>query len=128
MVEELIYVNNTSSAFINKNNQFIYEVCVFCKVANYYSLIDRAYYISDKELKIVRTFQYGPDSLIRCELYSAPFAWLMENQYYRYIAPAKKKRIVKPKNDENVKPEISVNKSSSGGTIRKAGRPRTKKL
>ena len=103
MNKEEVYLRGHDIALINKNNEFVYEVSVFCKIKNYYSLINRALYTSKKELSIVRTFQYNGYTIIRADLYSAPFWWLLENRFTKYIPAVKK---------TNTPPTLIVNKQS----------------
>jgi len=103
MAKEDVYIKGHDIALINKNNEFIYEVSVFCKIKNYYSLINRAFYVSPKELSIVRTFQYNGCTIIRADLYSAPFWWLLENRFVKHIPEVKKL---------STQPKIIVNKQS----------------
>ena len=101
MTKEDVYIKGHDIALINKNNEFIYEVSVFCKIKNYYSLVNRVLYRSSKELSIVRTFQYNGCTIIRADLYSAPFWWLLENRFVKYVPIVKK---------SNPQPKIIVNK------------------
>lgn len=108
-MEENIYVNKRNSAFINTNRKFVYEVCVYCYYKNYYSIVNRAYYSSDVEItNYVRSFFRDPHTEIRCELYSAPLPWLLDNGYTKYQKPDKKKSTKKSKIKENDKSQVTV--------------------
>lgn len=99
---ETLYVNKKSAVYLSKNNDFIYEVCVFCRYKNYYSLIDNVHYAANKELEsIVPSFVMNASTKITCELLAAPLGWLLDNGYLKYQKPDKKKSTKKSnKNDK----------------------------
>lgn len=109
MAKEKIYVKGNDSSLVNLNNQFVYEVCIFCRTKKYFSLSNRTYYVSDKELAIVKTFQYNSVTLHRTYLHSAPLRWLLDNDFILYTPPIKKP-VVKSITEQNVKSKTKTNK------------------
>lgn len=106
MNKQTLFFRGNNYIFINLNNHFIYEVSVYCRFKKYFSRVNNVLFISKKELSIVPTFNVNANTIIRCELYSAPFEWIKENDYKLYVPPEKKSKIIK--NKENEKKKISV--------------------
>lgn len=108
---ELVYVNQTEAVLVNTNNEFVYEVSVFCQYYRYYSLIDRKFYSSKQAINgVIPYFKRDEHTKIVCLLYSAPISWLLENGYTKYVKPEK---IIKTKPIKNAKSKTSIGKSRS---------------
>lgn len=72
MYTEEVYIKDKDIAFIDNNNQFLYQVRIYCQIKKYYCLIDNVLYSSPKELSFVRSFQYNAVTRISCELFFSP--------------------------------------------------------
>jgi len=95
MVEE-IYVKGDQFVRIDECNRFIYEVSVYVKYQNIYSMVNHKYFSSDKEIvTFIDKVVINQFTTIYCELYSAPKEWIIENEFTLYIKPEKKKRVKK---------------------------------
>lgn len=85
------YLDN--HVLVDNDNLFVYEVSVFVKFKNYFSMVKNTYYSSSKEIKnIVYCYNKTPNVQIITELFSAPKDWLLENNYSLYIPKEKKKK------------------------------------
>lgn len=104
-VEETeVYIKNGLTVIADKTNLFVYEVSVYCRYKNYFSLINKKYYSAPNEIPgTVSSFYKNPHTEICCELFSAPLQWLIDNQYQRYVKPDKKKCMNKLKSKEDGK-------------------------
>lgn len=110
---EEIYVNKDDAVLINTNNQFVYEVCIFCRYKGYFGLMDNQLYTCTQEIPgIVRHFFRDAHTEIVCTLFSAPLPWLLNNNYIKYVKPDKK-LIIKSKPVKNVKSKTTIGKSRS---------------
>lgn len=89
------YVNGEESALVNPNGQFVYEVFTFVQFENIYTIANVKLYYSDKPLNIVPNLKITPYIEVHCELYSAPYEWLINSGFTLYVKPEKKKRIKK---------------------------------
>lgn len=92
-----IYVRNKGeSILIDSENRFIYEVtkCVYYK--NIYSVIDKRFFYSYKEILNIKDSVFiTPNIEITCSLHSAPKTWAIINGFKIWIKPEKKKRKIK---------------------------------
>lgn len=91
--ERATYIKNGIVVLEDKAGLFVYEVSVYCRYKNYFSLINKKYYSAHIEIPgTIGSFYKNPHTEICCELFSAPLQWLIDNQYLRYTKPDKKKR------------------------------------
>lgn len=91
IVETEIYTKNGLTVIADKSNLFVYEVSVYCRYKNYFSLVNKKYYSSPNEIPgTISSFYKNPHTEICCELFSAPLEWLLENDYKEYVKPDKK--------------------------------------
>lgn len=98
------YIKNKSAIILNTNNNFVYEVLIFCRFSNYFGLMDRVYYNADKEITgVVSNFYKDKHTEIVCELLSAPLFWLLENGYTLYVKPVKTTTKKKESNVKKIK-------------------------
>ena len=124
---ENLYVKKDKSVLVNTNKNFIYEVNIFCLYKSHYSIVNTAYYSCNKEIpNIVECFRRDSHTIIKCELLSAPFPWLLENQYIKYVKPDKKVS-TKKKIDQNGGSQVTVTKRGISELIGKPNRSRAKK-
>lgn len=124
MVDE--YIKNHETVIVNTNNEFIYEVLIFCRFKNYYSQVNAINYSSPKELvNVVKRFERNSYTIIQASLIAAPLSWIKENNYIKYIKLTKKQIVEQNKLKKNDIPKITVNKQGNGRTARKTNRPRT---
>jgi len=102
--ERNVYIKNNLAIFEDKSNLFVYEVSVYCRYKNYFSLVNKKYYSSPKEIPgTIGSFYKNPHTEICCEIFSAPLEWLIDNEYVKYTKPDKKKRINKANKKEDGK-------------------------
>jgi hypothetical protein len=80
--ENITWIKNNEITFQSKN--FIYESCVYLYESKRFSLINKSYYESPKELNIVYSFWKTKHIEICCTLYSAPKEWLIKNNFKLY--------------------------------------------
>ena len=93
------YGKNGVFVRVDNCNRFIYEVSVYVKYENIYSMANHKYFSSEKEIpNVIEKINVNKFITIFCEMYSAPMDWIIENDYKLYIKPEKKKR--KKKDDE----------------------------
>lgn len=125
MVNDL-YIRQGKSVLESKDKTFIYRVEIFCLYKNHYSLVNSVCYSVNQEIpNIVEHFKRDSHTIITAELLSAPFVWLIENYYTKYIKPDKKVKKLNP--IENDKPQVLVTKQGSVRSNDKTSRTRTKK-
>lgn len=80
--ENITWIKNNEVVFQSKN--YIYESCVYLYESKRFSLINKSYYESPKELNVVSSFWKTRNIEICCTLYSAPKEWLINNNYKLY--------------------------------------------
>lgn len=90
---EQLYVKDSYSALVS--DKFLYEVSIFTYYKNYVFLTKSAMYESDKPIRVAESTFVSKHAEIRCELYSAPIDWLIENDFKEWAPKPKKKRKVK---------------------------------
>ena len=107
-----IYTDGDHFVLTNLNNNFVYEVIVFCRAKGYFAIMDREFYSSEKPIpNIVEHFYRDAHSEIVCTLLSAPLTWLLENDYIKYVKPDKKTIIKTAK--KHGKPKTTIGKQRS---------------
>lgn len=96
---EKIYVKDDESILVG--NSFIYDVSLYIYHKNYFSLAEKKYFQSDKEIKnIVKSHRINQVYEMCCELAYAPEYWLIKKGFTIWEKPIKKKRIKKIKNEK----------------------------
>ena len=66
--------------------RFIYEVFIFVKYQNIYSLHGHKYFSSEKEItNVIDIFHVSNHISVECALYSAPLYWLKQNNFLPQI-------------------------------------------
>lgn len=86
-----IYVKNKQAIAVDLTNLFVYEVSVYARNKNYFSLIKKHYYSAPYEIPgTVSSFYKNPYTEICCDLYAAPLQWLLDNDFVKYQKPDKK--------------------------------------
>lgn len=101
-MENVTYVKNGQFVLIDEGNSFVYETSVYLYHKNYFSLMSKKYFSSNKELeKVIGSFWKSPKIQICSELFSAPKQWLIDNGYVVYQKPEKiiKNKKLKPKDN-----------------------------
>lgn len=95
-----IYHKDGKFIRIDNCNRFIYEVSLYVKYQNIYSMINHKYFSSNIEIpNVIDQININNNITIYCEIYSAPKSWIIDNEYVLYVKPEKKKRIKKQKNE-----------------------------
>lgn len=88
---ENLYVNKENkSAYSGK--EFMYEVTINCYFENYFFKSSSSMFYSDIELDIVESFFINKHIEIECELFQAPYDYLINNGYRLYVKESKKKK------------------------------------
>ena len=79
------YIKNGQSVIADSSNLFVYETTVLVRFKNYYSMVNKKYYSSPKEIEsVVGSFWKNKYTQICSELFSAPEQWLIDNGYVEY--------------------------------------------
>ena len=97
------YIKNGQTVLVDSSNLFVYETSVYVYHKNYFSLVNKKYFSSVKEIdKVVGSFWKNKNIQICSELFSAPENWLIDNGYDLYQKPEKIKKVKKIKSEDNV--------------------------
>ena len=88
--EYIQYIKDGVIILLDPSDNFIYETSVYVHCKGYFSLCNKKYYSSIKELEgVVGIFNKTPYIQICSELFAAPEKWLIANGYIRYVEPKK---------------------------------------
>ena len=101
--ENVTYVKDDQVVLVDSSNLFVYESCTYLHHKNYFSLCNKKYFSSPKQIEgVVSSFWKNSHTQICSELFSAPEQWLIENNFIRYIKtkPDKKVKIKKVENND----------------------------
>lgn len=96
-----IYIKNGQSVMVDSSNLFVYETSVYLYYKRYFSLINKKYFSSIKEIDgVVGSFWKSKHIQICSELFSAPEKWLIDNGYilYQNLKDEKNKKLKNKKN------------------------------
>lgn len=104
IVEYKTYIKNGQTVLVDLLDYFVYETSMYLYYKNYFSLINKKYFSSNKEIQgVVSSFWKNSHIQICSELFSAPETWLIDNGYIKYVKPVKIKKLITKKIDTNDK-------------------------
>lgn len=95
----MLYENNKQGVLLDLENRFIYQVMVYIKYKNVFSLVKNKFYYTYSEINnIIECFHINEYISIYCDLHAAPKEWLINNGFTPYI-----------KRPKNVRKKKSIN-------------------
>jgi hypothetical protein len=91
-----MYIKNKQGVLLDKTNKFVYEMCVYIKYNNIYSLALHKFFSSDRFLRVQEDIKLNTYVSINTELHAAPLKWLARNNFKPYFNEQKIKTNKRP--------------------------------
>lgn len=80
-----MYIRGKKAVLLDKTNKFVYEMCVYIKYNNIYSLALHKFFSSDKFLRVQEDTKLNTYTNINIELHAAPLKWLVKHNFKPYF-------------------------------------------